>query len=735
MREIPPDGITGMPSRTAAYLCRQIGHLLKAGSLTPETCERIYAFCGIRPSDSQWRQFLIPVLCFLGLLSLVAGAVFFVAWNWALLPKIAKFALAELLIVALAVLVWWRWYSTLARSALLAAGLGFGALFALYGQIYQTGADSWELFRAWLCVLLPLALIARQNSLWFCSWLVANLAFQLYYTTLPTSLLDLAVSDSLTRLPATVLHGYLALLGACLIVREVLAWRAIKHHPESWLASRWFSRVMAGFLLLLLTTIVAGNASDWHGANHFTFVTGGWVITLLSGYYLYRYRYVDLCMLTLGIASLTVVGCALIMQLFLLAYDTGDLFLTGALMIVWVAANGSILLKWQRKLVEKGPIDLAPARLTLLTKTLRQLDLLSVSQVQEIQQRGHASDLPWYLRLALSVGGWVAAIITLLLMALVLYSADLLDHPNAVTLILPSLMLAVIARGLLLSDRDGKHHPGLAWAIAATCGLIFGVLLQIQSNDISFMMLSSLCALPVLAAMAVAMPDRTYRFMAITALTFYLVLAGYSLARLYLSPTAGRVAVSTLVAAIMFVWLWIVRHQLRLQAGSYADAVHPLLYGMPAGLMLLSFLGINAAYLTDMFWSAAQFSVLQSGTGAGIAAGLVLSALSQKRHVQPLFSIITLPAAVICGAAALYAPGLGLGLWLILMARYQGSLGLLVVSGSFMVLYVIGWYYFLEVTLLQKSLLMLAGGLVLPGLAWGVKKMLPAQTGGARENA
>ncbi|MFW0700182.1 DUF4401 domain-containing protein [Pantoea sp. R13S299] len=735
MREIAPEGITGMPSRTAAYLCRQIGHLVQAGSLTPETCERIYAFCGIRPSDSQWRQFLIPVLCFLGLLSLVTGAVFFVAWNWAWLPKMAKFALAELLIVALAVVVWWRWYSTLARSALLATGLGFGALFALYGQIYQTGADSWELFRAWFWVLLPLALIARQNSLWFCSWLVANLTFQLYYTTWATSLLDVAVSDSFTQLPTAVLHGYLAILAACLILREALAWRAISHHPESWLASRWFSRVMAGFLLLLLTTIVAGNVSDWQGAEHFTSVTGGWVITLLAGYYLYRYRYVDLCMLTLGIASLTVVGCALIMQLFLLGYDTGDLFLTGALMILWVVANGSILLKWQRKLVEKGPIDLAPARLTLLTDTLRQQNLLSVSQVNEIHQRGHASDLPWYLRLALSVGGWVAAIITLLLMALVLYSADLLDDPNAVTLILPSLMLAVIARSLLRSDRDGKHHLGLAWAIAATCGLIFGVLLQIQSNDVSFMMLSSLCALPILAAMAVAMPDRTYRFMAMTALTFYLVLAAYSLSRLYLSPTVGRLVVSTLVAAVMFVWLWTVRNQLRLQAGPYADAVHPLLYGIPAGLMLLSFLGINAAYLTDMFWSTAQFSVLQTATGTGIAAGLVLSALIQKRNGQPVFSIISLPVALICGAAALYAPGIGLGLWLILMARYQGSKGLLVVSGGFMVLYVIGWYYFLEVTLLQKSLLLLAGGLVLLGLAWGVKQVLPAQIGGARENA
>ncbi|WP_338130338.1 DUF4401 domain-containing protein [Pantoea vagans] len=79
--------------------------------------------------------------------------------------------------------------------------------------------------------------------------------------------------------------------------------------------------------------------------------------------------------------------------------------------------------------------------------------------------------------------------------------------------------------------------------------------------------------------------------------------------------------------------------------------------------------------------------------------------------------------------------GIGLGLWLILMARYLGSPGLLVVSGGFMVLYVIGWYYYLEVILLHKALLLLAGGLVLLGLAWVVTKVLPAQIGGASENA
>lgn len=734
MNDIAPDDISWMPSRTAKYLCRQTERLVKGGSLTPDACQRIYSFCGVRPGTAQWRTFLIPVLFSLGLLSLVTGALFFVAWNWADMPKITKFALTELLIVALAAVVWWRWYHRAARSALLAVGLSFGALFALYGQVYQTGADSWELFRAWLCVLLPLALIGRQNSLWFCSWLVANLGFQLYYTTLSLSFVDILSFDIFVHLPTAVLCSYLAALALCLIFREVLALRAIKHHPESWLASRWFSRLMAGFLLLLLTCIVAGNMSGWGRDTPLTLITGFWLITLLAGYYLYRYRYPDLCMLTLGTASLTATGCVLIMQLFDDSYDVGDLFLIGCLMALWVAGNGALLLHWRRKLYERAPVDVAPAELTALTEKLLQHGLLNQTQIQEIQQHDHSSHLPWYLRLALSIGGWVAAMIILLLLALILYMADLLNDPDATTVIIPSLLLAAIAGGLLRTQGAGKHHIGLAWAIAATCGLCVGVFMLVEPDGETFILVSSLCALPVLAVMAMVMPDRTYRFMAITVMTLLVILSGHSLTSLYLPPVSGLCVISALVACVMIFWLWIVRNQLNLQTDPFAEAVHPLMHGIPAGLILLCFLGINAEFISDIFWYTPQFSTLQLGLGGGIAAGLTFSALYQRVVEKTHLSLFTLPAAILCGAAAVYAPGMGLGLWLLLMARYQGSQGILLVSGGFIMLYVSGWYYFLGVTLLHKSLLLLVSGLVLLVLTWVVKKFLPAHSGGAYEN-
>jgi len=716
-----------MPSRAAEFLCRQTERLVKGKSLTPAECQRIYDFCGVRPDYPQWRRFLVPLLSLLGLLSLVAAAVFFVAWNWADMPKMAKFALAELLVVALTVVVWWRWYDGLARSALLAAALSFGALFALYGQIYQTGADSWELFRAWLFVFLPLALIARQNSLWFCSWLLANLTFQLYYVTVSMSLMDSAIFDGLDYLPSTALYSYLIVQVLCLVTREVLALWAIKHNPKSWLASRWFSRVMAGFLLLMLTSIVAGNVSGWRYGPPHHFATALWLLVLLAGYFFYRYRHPDLCMLTLGTASGAAIGCVLIMQMFDSSYDVDGLFMLGCLMALWLAGCGALMLHWRRKLYENQPVEVSFTKVALLTEQLRRHNLLNQTQIEEIQQYDHSSHLPWYLRLTLGVGGWVAAMIILFLLILVLYVAGLLNDPSAATVIIPSLILAFVAGGLLRVQGVSKHHIGLAWAIAATCGLWFGFSLLFEPDWGMSLLVGTLCGLPVLAVMALAMADRTFRFMAVTAATFLLILSGNLLAGMYLPPVASFCVVSALIAVIVIFWLWIIREQINLTATAGAEAVSSLLWGIPSGLILQCFSGINSSLLFDFFWRPAGYFTLSTGTGAGIAAGLIIGCLYQTVVKKTSSAPLLLVAALLCGFAAYYAPGIGLGLWLLLMARYQGSQGVLAASGCFLALYVIDWYYFLGVSLLQKSLLMFVTGVALLALAFAAKKLIPAR--------
>src|SRR3982751_3055676 len=92
------------------------------------------------------------------------GIVFWIAANWATLGRFGRFALLEVFVVAICGGALWK---PAARAPLgLLALLAIGALFAYFGQSYQTGADPWQLFAVWAVLALPLCLAARSDVLW-----------------------------------------------------------------------------------------------------------------------------------------------------------------------------------------------------------------------------------------------------------------------------------------------------------------------------------------------------------------------------------------------------------------------------------------------------------------------------------------------------------------------------------------------------------------------------------------
>ncbi|RQO43939.1 DUF2157 domain-containing protein [Variovorax sp. KBW07] len=97
------------------------------------------------------------------------GLVMWVAANWDTLGRTGQFALLQgwVLLTALAA---WRIAALRTPMGLLCL-LGTGALFAYYGQTYQTGADAWQLFALWAVLTLPLCLGVRSDVLWF-PWVV-----------------------------------------------------------------------------------------------------------------------------------------------------------------------------------------------------------------------------------------------------------------------------------------------------------------------------------------------------------------------------------------------------------------------------------------------------------------------------------------------------------------------------------------------------------------------------------
>jgi uncharacterized membrane protein len=101
-------------------------------------------------NQSAWQQFLKLLFISLGIGFTTAGIVFFFAYNWDNLHKFVKIGLIEGLVVAIMLIIVFSRLSTLVKNILLTgASVLIGVLMAVFGQVYQTGANAYDLFLSW----------------------------------------------------------------------------------------------------------------------------------------------------------------------------------------------------------------------------------------------------------------------------------------------------------------------------------------------------------------------------------------------------------------------------------------------------------------------------------------------------------------------------------------------------------------------------------------------------------
>ena len=148
-----------------------------------EAYERALELANLSPSKTDWVRYLNAFLLAVGSALVVAGITAFFAWNWAELGHMQKFALVQLGIVAAVVGTWRLGVDTIGgRACLFGAAFLVGVLFAVYGQVYQTGADPYSLFLTWAILIAPWALIGRQQGVWFLFVVLLNLSLIMYWT-------------------------------------------------------------------------------------------------------------------------------------------------------------------------------------------------------------------------------------------------------------------------------------------------------------------------------------------------------------------------------------------------------------------------------------------------------------------------------------------------------------------------------------------------------------------------
>lgn len=134
------------------------------------------------PPPKEWAELVNRWLAWVGGLLVASGVIYLVAYNWDELDRFSQNALLQACFVVTAGIALWRGTTQVAgQVALLCASLLVGALFALHGQTYQTGADPYTLFAAWAVLLLPWALGSGLPALWVLISILGNVALVLFW--------------------------------------------------------------------------------------------------------------------------------------------------------------------------------------------------------------------------------------------------------------------------------------------------------------------------------------------------------------------------------------------------------------------------------------------------------------------------------------------------------------------------------------------------------------------------
>jgi uncharacterized membrane protein len=129
----------------------------------------------------QWYRFIRLSLIALGAGFLLAGIVFFFAYNWDGLHKFVKLGIVAGLLSGCVIAAWMMNPQSAAHKVLLfAACLLTGVLFAVYGQIYQTGADAFDFFLAWAVFTVIWVWVSDFPPLWLAFLVLVNLALASY---------------------------------------------------------------------------------------------------------------------------------------------------------------------------------------------------------------------------------------------------------------------------------------------------------------------------------------------------------------------------------------------------------------------------------------------------------------------------------------------------------------------------------------------------------------------------
>ncbi|GAB3193885.1 putative membrane protein [Pontibacter aydingkolensis] len=226
----------------------------------PEGINARFRNAKVYATPRDWAAFLRLFLLGTGASFTLAGIIFFFAYNWADMHKFLKLGLIELLLAATtAAAIFWKGNAAVKNVLLTASTVLVGVLFAVFGQIYQTGANAFDFFFGWTYFVVLWVLVANFQPLWFIFLALLNTTVILYTQQVATHWSFAVMLDILFILNVTAV-----------VIWEVLAAKGrinIQH--------RWFPRIVGLAAIAAVTiSMISVIFTGWSSDNGLSFILG-----------------------------------------------------------------------------------------------------------------------------------------------------------------------------------------------------------------------------------------------------------------------------------------------------------------------------------------------------------------------------------------------------------------------------------------------------------------------------
>ncbi len=242
--------------------------------------------------------FFSHLFTLLGAIFLASGVMFFIAYNWEVLGKFFKFGIVEFAILGSFVLAYFLKEESFGfKSAIVVGSFLIGVLLALFGQVYQTGAQPYELFVTWVLLVLPIALLAKFSAIWLFEIVLINFIIFLYD-------FNYIMSYSESRY---------AKIDTLFIVNFVIliAWSLLSNHI-SFLNKKYAIRFIATLATFWGTVAVIQFMIDRHSS---AIGLLAYIIFMFYMFYRYRVKELDIYILSILLFSLNLSALSLLARM------------------------------------------------------------------------------------------------------------------------------------------------------------------------------------------------------------------------------------------------------------------------------------------------------------------------------------------------------------------------------------------------------------------------------------